>query len=292
MIWSKENERCRRLLALFALVFWGAGEVVASGLEASAEGDKQVEIANEPIGYHWQQGVWFSFLVKYRNPYLSNEAEEIIKDRDHLVEALKRVQHRTGFTEDGRYDRSLVGDNEAIGGFAFNLDTLKPVNRNLFYDADITGDPQNPDDSDIVRISIEWAGANASTAPLDVTRPFDRYQEGRGTAPNLFQGHLTTYTQGSLPPAGYLSLNSDHSNVDYRLYEQGDGLIASLRCNVMNGTSNRRNVQPLCDGKVRELETNTILYLLFPEHLIWSERSWMQPAKAAFFLVNSWRIKR
>ncbi|GAA6203131.1 hypothetical protein [Aquicoccus sp. SU-CL01552] len=247
-------------------------------------------VENQPTAYHWQQGVWFAFPVGYRNPYLGEAAMEIITDRERMAEELKLAPERTGFARNGRYDRSLVGDTESVGGFAFKLDSLSPVGRNLRFDADITGDPENPIDEDVVKFQLVWAGGIAPPAPPDVTRRFDRYLSSRGTPPPLHRGHLSWLSPNGLPPAGYQPLPLAHSDIDYGVYEKDGSLTAILRCNVMNETTNRRNVQPVCDGQVRDSESGIMLYLVFPEHIIWSERSWLTPATGALSLLESWRL--
>ncbi|MFD3191986.1 hypothetical protein ACFMPD_17225 [Sedimentitalea sp. HM32M-2] len=89
---------------------------------------------------------------------------------------------------------------------------------------------------------------------------------------------------------GHEPLSAKHSGVDYKLYEQDGNLTAILRCNVMNETTNRRNVQPVCDGQVLDSESGIILYLVFPEHIIWSERSWLTPVTGALSLLESRRL--
>ncbi|MFW8592815.1 hypothetical protein [Cribrihabitans neustonicus] len=278
-------------IALSAAAFVGWGAVDAPSLAASPIEPAKGDASAEPVAYHWQQGVWFAFPTGYRNPYLGKEVTRIIQDRSRVAEGMKRAQNRTGFAGDGRYDRNLVSDTEAVGGFAFKLDTLEPVGRNLFFDADITGDPENPGDSDVVKFKLVWAGGDAPKAPPDVTRRFDRYQASRGKPPSLRQGHLTWLSLNGLPPAGYQPLPPGHSSVDYKIYEQADGLTAIFRCNVMDETLNRRGIQPICDGEVSDADTGTILYLTFPEHLIWSELSWLLPSAKALSLVNSWRLE-
>ncbi len=247
-------------------------------------------VEHQPTAYHWQQGVWFAFAAGYRNPYLGEAVTEIITDRERMERELKFAPERTGFARDGRYDRSLVGDTESVGGFAFQLNSLSPVGRNLRFDPDITGDPENPDDEDVVKFQLFWAGGSAPPAPPDVTRRFDRYFSGRGAPPPLHQGHLTWLSPNGLPPAGYQLLQPGHSDIDYGVYEKDGSLTAILRCNVMNETANTRNVQPVCDGQVRDSESGIILYLVFPEHIIWSERSWLTSVTGALSLLESWRL--
>lgn len=247
-------------------------------------------VEHHPTAYHWQQGVWFAFPAGYRNPYLGEAVLEIITDRERMEEELKLAPELTGFARDGRYDRSLVGDTESVGGFAFRIDSLAPVGRNLRFDADITGDPENPTDEDVVKFHLVWAGGNAPPAPPDITRRFDRYLSGRGAPPPLYRGHLTKLSPNGLPPAGYQPLPLEHSDIDYGVYEKDGSLTAILRCNVMNDTANKRNVQPVCDGQVRDAESGIILYLVFPEHIIWSERSWLTPVTGALSLLESWRL--
>ncbi|MEO1680232.1 MAG: hypothetical protein AAFU80_18975 [Pseudomonadota bacterium] len=247
-------------------------------------------VQNQPTAYHWQQGVWFAFPAGYRNPYPGEAATEIITDRERMEEALKHAPERTGFAQDGRYDRSLVGGTEAVGAFAFRLDSLSPVGRNLRFDADMTGDPDDPGDEDVVKFHVVWAGGSAPPAPPDVTRLFDRYLSGRGAPPDLYEGHLTTLSPNGLPPAGYQPLRPERLDRDYRIYERDQSLTATLRCEVIDGTVGRRQIQPVCDGEVRDSESGRILYFLFPEHLIWMERSWVAPVAAALSLLDGWHL--
>lgn len=248
-------------------------------------------VEDQPIGYHWQQGVWFAFPVGYRNPYLREAATEITTDRVRMEEALKRTAQRTGFSQDGRYDRSLISDVEARASFAFHLESLSKVNRNLRFDADITGDPDNPKNEDAVKFSLLWAGGTAPEAPSDITRRFDRYLEARGAPPPLGKGHLTPLgVDGKLPPAGNAPLPLGHSGINYRLYEQHKGVTANLLCIVVVGANGPRVPQPLCDGYIQQAETGVYLYLRFPEHIIRSDQSWFAPVSGALSLVKRWRV--
>ncbi|WP_148043621.1 hypothetical protein [Paracoccus methylarcula] len=247
-------------------------------------------LQDDRIGYHWQHGVWFAYPLVYHNPKPLEEFIPTLLDKEALSKTLLDNQERTGFAEDGKYDPSVITKYNVGGVFAFKLDDLSPVEHNVFFYADITDDPDDPNDADLVKMEILWAGGQAPKPGIDITRRFGIYLEKRGLAPPLGQGHLVGQsTSQELPPAGYKILPRNHSGEDYSIYEQADNFVAILRCLVEYGSEPAP--QPLCHGQIHETTSDTYLYVRFPESVVYFRNSWLGVAQATFSLVNSWRAE-
>ena len=225
-------------------------------------------------GLHWQQGHWFSYPLEYRTPWIPEVDVPLITSRPAMERALAAAPGRTGYVADGAYDPTLVTGTEATMAFAFHVDDLRPVDRNLFFDPDfVTGGP-------VVQAEILWAGPLVPSP--DSVRYFE-VAEARGLRP-------VPMGEGRLAPYEDVPFEGDPARTDYRLLEQAGPLHAMLRCNVADRATGAPELQPLCDGPVWDTETNTVLYLTFPAHLATASDGWAKPANQALKLIDSWRL--
>jgi len=232
--------------------------------------------------YHWQQGTWFAYPLGYRNPFQSDAVLGVLTNRDQFAEVLRGQPEYTGFVGEGDYQPDLVTEDESTAAFAFFLGDLAPVPWDLRYDPTIAADPSLPPGDplrgDVIMMRLEWAGPGAP--PLDVIREFPRYVERLGPPPPVGEGRYTFSRSARLDPGA--------TGVDYSVYEHAGSVTAGLRCNVVY-ESGRPGPQPLCNGRVWDTATNTVLYLFFPEGVMRAPEGWPQAAQSAFDLVESWR---
>lgn len=224
--------------------------------------------------FHWQQGQWFSYPLEYRTPRVLEADVPLVTSRRAMSKALAEGSNRTGFRSDGGYDPTLLTRTEATLAFAFHLDDLRPVSRDLFFKPDfLTG-------GSVVRAEILWAGPLHPSQ--DAVRPFEAAQT-RGLQPApAGEGRLAAYSD--------VPLEENSGLINFRIYEVAGSLRARLRCTVAddNGV---QVLQPLCDGSVWDEETNTVLYLRFPADLAAAPGGWIVPARGALQLAASWRMK-
>lgn len=252
------------MMKLFAVLFLASGGA-SNALANGAPVDK---------AFHWQQGQWFEYPLAYRNPMPNAADVPLIQSRAVLERNLARAVAHTGYVENGRYDPDAITEPEATMWFAFHMDGLRPVERDLRFDPDLESDDP------VIVAELVWVGA--TPPPSDATRAFDVLlaRIGPPTAPGT--GYLSSFHDSQL--------SDDRATSDYRIYEAIGERSAVFRCNIRDEERGGVVLQPICDGHVWDRATDTILYLKFPAEVASTGAGWSEAADAALQLVRSWHV--